>query len=137
MAIYKKTCSSCGGEAIVAFGQRLLGGELRWSGRETCDSCGSIVEFDDFGDIPEELKAIILEDEGEWELVLDAGYDRLAAMKVLRDRLGVAVGQAKKKLSALSDTKTTLEWIQEGFAEVGVSSKLRLLTPSRASEGEL
>ena len=137
MATMQRPCSTCGATATVAFGQRLLGGELRWSGRETCSSCDAIVEFDDFGDIPDELKPAILEDEGEWELVLSDGADRLAALKVLRDRLGVSIGQAKEKLSALRDTRVTLEWIQDGFARVGVESVLNRLTPPTAATNDV
>ncbi len=126
MAQLTSPCT-CGGTEVFAFGQHLSGRELVWWGSTRCDACGSQTEFDDYGDLPDDLKQIMLQDEGEWELAVAPGENVVSAMKVVRERLDVSLSEARVALGQLRGTKTTLEWIQLGFTEAGIHSSLRLM----------
>ncbi|QDV18949.1 hypothetical protein Pan153_36100 [Gimesia panareensis] len=124
MAQYTQICSDCGATVVVNYYQHLTGGELLWSGQSTCESCGANIEFDDRGDLPEELKPAILAEEGEWQLVLDDRNDIVPALRVIRERLQVPLQESKAILNDLRGTKTTLAWIQDGLRQENISSTL-------------
>jgi hypothetical protein len=124
MATYHQICSSCGGTEVVIYGQQLIAGELHWSGRATCESCGAIVEFDGMGDLPEDLKPAILAVEGEWRLVLSDQNDLVSALRVLRKCRQIPLQDARAALNDLRGTKTTLAWIQYEFQQEQIDSAL-------------
>ena len=124
MAQYTQICSSCCATEIVNYRQHLIKGELYWSGYANCKSCGSTIEFDGQGDLPEELKPAILVEEGEWQLVLDDQNDVVPALRVLRQYKQVPIQDAKTMLKDMRGTKTTLAWIQDGLRQVNISSTL-------------
>ncbi|KAA0133003.1 hypothetical protein FYZ48_24475 [Gimesia chilikensis] len=126
MAQYTQICSDCGSTEVVIYGQRLIAGELCWSGRATCESCGSIAEFDGRGELPEDLRPAILAEEGEWQLVLDDRKDTVRALRVIRERLQVPLQESKALLNDLRGTKTKLAWIQDGLRQENISSTLIL-----------
>ncbi|WP_417386178.1 hypothetical protein [Gimesia sp.] len=124
MAQYTSICSNCGGTEIGNYYQHLIKGDLLWSGHANCKSCGSNIEFDGVGDLPDELKPAILAEEGEWQLVLDDQNDIVPALHVLRQRKQVSLKDARAVLNDLKDTKTTLTWIQDGLRQVKINSTL-------------
>jgi hypothetical protein len=125
----EKRCSTCGGRSIVVFGQRCLGGNLIWSGSEACQECGARTEFDDYGDIPEDLKPLVLQEEGEWSLHIMPSQDTIKALKLLRARLGLPISDVKAKLNNLRGTKAKMMWLQDGLRLQGVESTLKRIDP--------
>lgn len=121
MARYETTCSKCRNTVVVVFGQRVLGGELIYSGSQHCRSCGSALEFDGAGDLPEDLEKLIVADEGWWKLEVSPS-GRVGAMRLFRARLGLSIADAKKALDGLCGTKTKLEWLQQDLKRRGIAS---------------
>lgn len=97
---------------------------LVWWGHEECAVCGAVCEFDDYGDLPKNLKAQVIAEEGEWKLVIALGQHRGPALRVLRNMTQIDLNRCQALLDNLRGTKTTLRWLKQGFDGAGVGSVL-------------
>ena len=79
----KIKCANCGSEYRVSFGDRFMHGELIWSESHRCLNCDFAMEIDDKGKLPEDKRRLVLEQDGEWGLILKSDNKPLIA-KVLR-----------------------------------------------------
>lgn len=120
MARFEHRCSKCGGTAQTVVGDRCLYGELRWGGRTECAACGSVTEFDGFGEVPDDYKKAIVEQDGEWHLSIESEHNRVAALKVIRELIDVPLAEAKEKLNNIRGTKGWVEWLAWALRAAGI-----------------
>ncbi len=117
-------CPFCGGGAQVTAGQVVAGGKLRWSRSTRCPGCGCLEE-DGIGLPPGEIRAILLERDGEWQLLVD-GTARVVAVKVVRKAMEMPVEQAFRLLKSTGavfrGTKTEAVWMRSLMADAGVNA---------------
>lgn len=83
MAEQKSICQDCGSEYTVKFGDRCLSGKLIWSESHHCQHCGMAMERDGFDELPENLRAVALQQHGEWFLQVISGKKSVVG-RVLR-----------------------------------------------------
>src|SRR5437868_6619833 len=94
MAFLRERCPTCGVETDVAVGQAIDGGDLVWHKGYTCPSCGDAREEDGRGQAPGDIRRAILQQDGEWTLVIEeAGTRATTALKLLRQALDLSLGQ--------------------------------------------
>jgi hypothetical protein len=84
-------CPYCGAAASLAFGQAARGCDLRWWESFSCQACGTRTEADGGEDMPQEHRAVLLEQEGRWSVVAE-GQPTLGLMRSARECLGLSVG---------------------------------------------
>jgi hypothetical protein len=68
MTTIEKPCPDCSKPAIFSFGEKIINDRLFWSASFTCSNCGYAVESDDIGRLPDNLRLLVLSEEGLWEL---------------------------------------------------------------------
>lgn len=94
MAIVKGQCSSCGREIDIGVGQALVGNRLVWNRAYSCSFCKTQVEEDGHGNPPDYIRHAILQQEGEWTLILiDEGTRASTVLRVLRQALNLSLGE--------------------------------------------
>ncbi|MED4729392.1 hypothetical protein P9597_14795 [Aneurinibacillus migulanus] len=93
MAVMKDICTRCGEKVEVHVKQYIVNNLIAWSEAYSCTKCGNEVVSDDWGDqTPNEVRKAILEQEGEWELViLKHGENKAHFLKNLRDALNLTL----------------------------------------------
>ena len=101
-------------------------GELRWGGRTECTVCGSITEFDGIGEVPDEYKKIIVEQDGEWRLSIDSEQNRVPALKVIRELTKVSLAEAKEKMNNIRGTKGWVDWLASALRAAGIECSSHL-----------
>ena len=105
MPTIQKPCPDCGQMATFKFGEAIHNDRLAWFATHHCDYCNYRVEIDDYGHLPDELKRIVLKEEGQWQLVLHAfGTNKIATLKELREILGLSVQDLAELLTQLPGT---------------------------------
>src|SRR5258706_2780851 len=69
MAKLKTTCYRCGNAIFMNVNQTLAyGNQLVWNGSYICPYCNEQIEEDGYGDLPEDARNAILEEQGTWAL---------------------------------------------------------------------
>jgi hypothetical protein len=108
MAIVRGRCRSCGSEIDVTVGQAVYDGGLVWHKGYSCPYCGDKTEEDGRGPAPEEVRCAVLQQEGEWALVLaEAGTRATTALKLLRQALNLSLGEVGELRRHLPGTVVT------------------------------
>jgi hypothetical protein len=109
----EQRCEECGAEGRSLVSQRALGGG-RVVGSESfrCSRCGAAVEVD-YGELPDALRAALLEQEGLWALELfDLGPEPVRTLASLRGALNLSVselGALRRRLPGAIRTGTQQE----------------------------
>jgi hypothetical protein len=85
-------CPYCGAAAGMAFGQAARGCDLRWWESFACRACGTRTEADGGEDMPQEHRAVLLEQEGRWSVTTE-GRPSLGWLRAARECLGLSVGE--------------------------------------------
>jgi hypothetical protein len=113
MATIEKPCH-CGNAYEVRFSDRCSGGELTWYMSILCRSCGRAEEVDGRGNLPEDLRSTLIQQEGEWHLVVKkVGEDRVSLLKQLRGVFALTIFEAAnlyRTLPGLLRSGTHAEW---------------------------
>ncbi|MCA1294968.1 hypothetical protein LBW89_18300 [Paenibacillus sp. alder61] len=93
MAVMKVRCARCGENVVLQVKQYIVNNAIAWSEAYSCVNCGNEVVSDDWGDqTPNEVRKAILEQEGEWELViLKHGENKSRFLRKLRDALSLTL----------------------------------------------
>lgn len=95
MVTIKEKCPECNQEMTVSIGQSDRVEKLVWFRSFRCDHCGISMEEDGV-DLPEDLRAIILKNDGTWALSVMSGENRVIVYKVLRKTMGLTMSEIKK-----------------------------------------
>lgn len=78
--------------------------------------------MDDTGFPPDEVRSFILRAEGEWHLLIEESQlNKVAAMKILRQALGISLTETQRLLkcfpdSSIKGTQTEMEWLKQLLA---------------------
>lgn len=128
---YRTTCDRCGSPMQCTAGQALERGTLRWGVECICSNCENAVYERGDGALPKWLRSAIIAESGLWSLqVLDAS-SRVALLKVVRERFGVTLvearGMADRLLSSgWSGTKAEVLHLCNILSEAGIRSKTEM-----------
>jgi hypothetical protein len=118
-----KPCAHPDASALV--GQAVFGGRLHWTRSYSCPHCDTI-DVDDRAIPPREARALLLAQNGTWELIVDA--PRAEAMKILAPALNLSMAEAQDYAHDLPcayvGTKTEAEWLQGQMRAAGIRSRV-------------
>jgi len=144
-------CEHCGSDLVVNAGQSISNRRLVWYRSYSCPDCGFQLEEDGFDSPPDEIRRVILADEGEWTLsVHETGSRAILTLKVLRKALNLSlddVAKLRKHIpgSVCDGTRVEMEWLRillssEQLQASVVSGEVgslvaTFLTPTRQSIG--
>lgn len=122
-------CPNCGARITANFAERIFPGKLTWYRSMSCVTCKAYAEeMDGLGPLPDDLREIVLAEEGEWTLsIVDLRKDRVLALKALKQVLGLSASeiiQLKSHLPAkvAVGTKTEMRFLQRQM--LAISSDL-------------
>ncbi|BEL07412.1 hypothetical protein Q0Z83_056030 [Actinoplanes sichuanensis] len=118
-AVVSYDCDHCAGGAT--FGETIFGGRLYWSMSHACHTAN--IEACGRDESPDEWRAALLEQGGAYRLRIGDG-NRVAAMRVLRERRGTPMAE----IAALLETL-------RGPGLIGTEMELRLLAGRLAEAG--
>lgn len=90
-------CPQCGRRIDYAVGESLYGTSYAWWVAYRCTGCGAAMEGDGKLPLPDDLRQVLLEQEGEWALhMAPVGAQTVASMRVLRKALGLSITETSK-----------------------------------------
>lgn len=117
MAKISKICS-CGATSLAETGQSFISGRLRWYLSFRCPCCGKANEVDGVDDTPIEIRDAILQQEGEWGLVIEDSNKASSVMAILRRELNLSlneIARLRKSIPGivLTGTKIEMERLKE------------------------
>lgn len=100
MAIKKIACSKCGRICDYEFSDHCNLGKLQWYASLRCLNCGNAVEIDGDGGLPDDLRQLVLIQDGRWRAYLGgpgvASVEfRLALRRVFDLSLREAIARAR------------------------------------------
>ena len=119
MATIYQRCPKCDREVPVTVGQTWQYAGLRWSMSCLCPFCGAGYEADGRGIPPQDIRAAILTEEGEWQLqVPDATAPKTCIAKSLRNELNLSLTQAAQLIHQIpgvlaTGTNAEMEWLAQ------------------------
>ena len=117
MAEIQRKCDSCQQNKSVSIGQG-FDYNLFWHESHRCNFCGFAMEMDDRGFPPEDIRQIIIQQEGEYYLKVDDSClkFKVASVKIIRSALFLPMSKTKKLLQQFpilaTGTKIEIEWLQ-------------------------
>jgi ribosomal protein L7/L12 len=88
------------------------------------------VELDDYGFPPNEIRQKIIDEEGEWELIIDPAKlkNKAEALKVLRQALNLSIEEISKLFknmpNIISGTKIEIQWLRQLLSNKGIESSI-------------
>ena len=136
MTDIKFTCHTCRLTTFAELGQSVYNGRLRWYISFVCEKCGDALEQDGGDFPPDELRAQILQDTGQWELVVEGNSDNKVKIaqivhKTLKFPLTEALKISKRDPAIIyQGTEVEVKWIKEKFSDEGITEGVH----SRRSE---
>ena len=141
MAIVRERCRSCSSEIDVSVGQAVYDGGLVWHKGYSCPYCGSKMEEDEQGPTPNDVRCAILQQDGEWALVMEeAGSRTTTALKLLRQALNLTLGEIgalRKRLpgAVLTGTRAEMERLLVILSSEGFDASVSRLPDTVSSPG--
>ena len=125
MVYISKLCDACKNLTNMEVQESTTTGELTWYFTYKCRSCGSVVEGDDVGHLPEELRKLVMAEEGEWILRIDeVPKEKIKLMKILRQLLDLDLNSISGLLKTIpgnvkSGTWAEMEVIRKKLSQEG------------------
>lgn len=132
MPTIQKPCPDCGQMATFTFSEAIRHNQLAWFASHHCDYCNYRVEIDDCGHLPDELKRVVLQEEGQWQLVLYSfGKNKIATLKALQEILGLSVPGLAELLTQLPGTvaigtRTEINYLKQRLKTVLDETQLEI-----------
>lgn len=128
MVKISKICS-CGTTSLAEVGQSFISGRLKWYLSFRCPCCGKANEVDGMEDIPIEIRDAILQQEGEWGLVIEGSNKASSVLAILRRELNLSLNEIARlrKLIpgiVLTGTKTEMEKLKEVLSINNISTSI-------------
>ena len=130
MAQIEYQCDSCKAMILTEVDQTAVDGSLRWYLSYRCSNCGECVESDDTGLPPDEIREVIIQSDGLWEVHVDSEVNGKATIvKALRRILKWSLAEAAQALKGISGpvyigTKVEAEWLQKQLISDDISSRI-------------
>jgi hypothetical protein len=125
----KELCPDCSKEIEVNIAQTVINQSLRWYTSFVCPFCGATEELDGMGFPPEEVREVILSEEGEWNLSVNSPKEIARTLKTIRQALGLSISDAAKLLkskpeSLISGTNAEMSWLSNLLQVDGVQAEI-------------
>ena len=90
MVVMKYFCDRCNKIIHINIQQTVINQRLRWSTSYSCPFCSTAIESDETGFPPNNIRQVILAEEGEYQLLIkQPELNKVKAVKVLRDALEI------------------------------------------------
>lgn len=111
---------------IARVGETVVSGRLRWYRSTSCPDCGN-VEEDGIGMPPEEVRKLILNEGGHWDVVAQEA-NGAAAIKVVKGALNLSNVEAVEQLRSFPivfrGTLTEAEWLREKLSASSIEASI-------------
>ncbi|MBV6621402.1 MAG: hypothetical protein KI793_00345 [Rivularia sp. (in: Bacteria)] len=126
----KDYCSNCNNIINISIQQTVINRCLRWSISSQCPFCNSMIESDDIGFPPDDIRRIILAEEGEYQLLIkQSELNKVKAVKVLRDALEISITKASTILKLfpkpiVDGTKIEMFYLQKLLECEGIRAEV-------------
>jgi len=123
-------CSDCNNIINLNIYQTVINHNLKWSISYFCSFCNTAIESDDIGFPPDDIRRIILAEEGEYKLLIKhSKINKIKAVKVLRDALVISITEAFNILkifpqSIVNGTKMEMIYLQNIFENEGIEAEV-------------
>jgi hypothetical protein len=123
------TCGSCHHKVKLNVGQVIDNRKIGWYGSYVCSNCGDMEERDDRGLPSQDIREVILKEEGEYKIFTDDIKGKIKVLKVLKKTFDIPLPELtyfSKKIPGifLEGTKTEMEWIQQLLSAEGVNTNI-------------
>lgn len=130
MLLHYDKCPNCEKKIDVSIGQIAGIHQLQWSLSYDCQYCDFVMEMDDVGLPPEEIREKIMQQCGVWQLIIpDAEYSYKAKLfKALRKTFNLSIQEVSRfsqKNPIYKGTKVETEWYQQLLEYEGINSIVR------------
>lgn len=136
MVKIKDNCENCNQLIKINIYQTVIGNNLRWSISSICHFCNTAIESDGVGFLSEDIRKIILIEEGEYQLLIkQAELNKVKVLKVLRDAFDIRIREALNIMKnfpevIVNGTRMEMMYLQklleaEGIEGNIISSSLR------------
>lgn len=116
----------CDHGGVVHIGQTVVSGRLRWYKSISCSNCGK-VEVDGIGFPPEEVRKIILNSDGYWNVSVEKP-NFIKAVKIVKETIGLSneevICQVRRYPVIFQGTMTESEWIKNKLATFSINSEI-------------
>jgi len=120
----------CGNTVTVHTGQQLVNDRVYWGISYNCGICGYNIEADGSDITPEDIRKIILDSEGEWNLKIEEDVSKtVEILKVLKQALNLSMVNTlklKKNIhgNIMNGTRVEMLRLQRLLDKHGISSKV-------------
>lgn len=128
MATARIPCIDCQKNIDVYVGQSIDDRKLVWHQSSRCHHCGMAMEEDGIGNIPDELRQLILEQEGSWCLQITEIEERaIIAAKILRKLMNLSlpeITKIQKKIpgEVIIGTHVEMKWLVKNLRAEGLQA---------------
>ncbi|AFY56835.1 hypothetical protein Riv7116_4414 [Rivularia sp. PCC 7116] len=123
-------CDECKKKINISVQQTVMNQRLRWSISYICPFCSSMIESDDIGFPPDDIRQLILAEEGEYQLFIkQPELNKVKAVKVLRDALEISITEASNILKLfpkpiVNGTKIEIFYLQKLLECEGIEAEV-------------
>lgn len=123
-------CPNCENKIDVSIGQIAESHQLRWSLSYDCQYCDFVIEMDDTGLPPEEIREKIMQQFGVWQLIIpEVEYSYKAKLfKALRQIFNLSIQEVSgfsQKSPIYKGTKVETEWYKQLLDREGIKSIIK------------
>ena len=128
MATNRVSCMNCQTKIDVYLGQSIDDRKIVWHQSYRCHHCGMAMEEDNLGSIPDELRQLVLEQDGSWCLQIpEIGAWAIIAAKILRKLMNLSLPEItnlKKKIpgEVTLGTHVEMKWLVANLRAEGIQA---------------
>ena len=141
MVNIKHICNDCKQIGIITIHQTLHSfPKLNWYKSFQCSFCSSALEIDGIGFPPEEIRQLIIKDEGEYKLVVNSVKlkNKVKLLKIIHQILPLSLKQLltlKKTFpNMVSGTNIEMKWLKKHLFNEGIKSSIEPIHPSQDNQ---
>ena len=127
MAQITTKCPDCHNYVKTEINQTAIDSQLRWYESYRCPFCNNAAEADGAGFPPDNIRQMILADQGTFSLSLNNfDVDRIKAMKIIREIFNLSLSEVSALFKYSADiaigTKEEMKWVQTILTNQNIDS---------------